>query len=355
MTRKKVVAAMSGGVDSSVAAALLQQKGYDVIGITLDIWPQKAERFGGCCSATAVNDAKSVCAKLGIPHYVLNFRDHFKEYVIDNFISEYSSGKTPNPCIRCNQFIKFDLLLKKAQELGAQYLATGHYAIIEKLKTKYLLKKSPDKTKDQSYFLYPMTQEVLSKVLFPVGEITKEKTRKIAHSLGLSVADKKDSQEICFIEDNDFGRFLSENAAGTIMPGPILDTEGNNVGMHRGIVYYTVGQRKGLGIPFGKPFYIVRIDSETNSLIVGEEHEIFGKELIANQIVWNSIHPKKAFKAKGKVRYSPDETDCVVTPQKDGSVKVKFKKPVRAITPGQSLVLYKNDAVFGGGIICKTH
>jgi len=361
MVRKRVLAAMSGGVDSSVAAALLKKKGFDVIGITMDIWPprladarsvQAHDNFGGCCSARAVEDAKGVCDRLGIPHYTLNFRDSFKEAVIDNFISEYLNARTPNPCIRCNEIIKFRELLKKADELGADYLATGHYSTITKGKKLFELRKSKDRKKDQSYFLYPMGQEALKRTLFPVGSLTKTATRQIAKKLGLKVADKKDSQEICFIEDNNYGKFLAESSKEPVKPGPIYDIEGNQVGMHRGISYYTIGQRRGTGLQFGKPFYVIKIDKENNAVIVGEEKDTLGKELIAENVVWTSIKaPSRPVKAKVKIRYASEETDAVVSPSGDNSVSVLFKKPVRSITPGQSVVFYKGDLVLGGGVI----
>lgn len=353
---------MSGGVDSSVAAALLKKKGFDVIGITMDIWPTRsraesrdsgqASNFGGCCSAKAVEDAKSVCDRLGIPHYTMNFRDSFKEAVIDNFISEYLNARTPNPCIRCNEIIKFRELLKKADELGADYLATGHYAVITNGKKMNELRKSKDRKKDQSYFLYSMGQEALKRTLFPVGELTKTVTRQIAAKLGLKVADKKDSQEICFIEDNNYGRFLAENSKEPVKPGPIYDIDGNQVGMHRGIIYYTIGQRKGIGLPFGKPFYVIKIDKENNAVVVGEEKETLGKELLAENVVWTSIEPPtKKIKAKAKIRYASEEVDTVITPEENNRARVSFKRAVKSITPGQSVVFYKGDIVLGGGII----
>ncbi len=349
----RVLAAMSGGVDSSVAAAILKQKGYDVIGITMDIWPAKADNFGGCCSASAVEDAKNVADRIGIPHYVLNFRSEFKEAVIDNFIGEYQKGRTPNPCVRCNQIIKFDKLLRKADELGADLIATGHYAIIEKDKKGFKLKKATDPKKDQSYFLYVMDQNVLKRTLFPVGGIPKTRTREIARKLGLTVADKKDSQDICFIDNNDYGKFLSAASPELMKPGNILDIDGNRVGMHRGIAFYTVGQRKGMGLPFGKPFYVIKIERETNSIIVGEDQDTFGKELVADNIVWTSDEkPAKEFKADIKIRHSTDTAPATVYPEKNGSVRILFKKPVRSITPGQSAVFYKGNVVVGGGIIC---
>ena len=352
---------MSGGVDSSVAAALLKKKGYDVIGITMQIWPSYAKasegkpyekNFGGCCSATAVDDAKKVAKTLKIPHYVLNFRDEFKKTVIDDFISEYRLGRTPNPCIVCNQKIKFDLLIKKADELGADYVATGHYASIVKNGKAFELKKGADKKKDQSYFLYSMGSEALPRVLFPVGDTTKTKTRQIAKKLGLSVADKKDSQEICFIEDNNYGRFLSENIPGAICPGPIYTTEGVRVGMHKGIIFYTIGQRKGLGVQFGKPCYVLHIDPASNSIVVGEEKYLLGKELIADNVKWISIPaPKGELSVKARIRYNSEETGAKVVPLPEDECRVIFKSPVKAITPGQSVVFYKNNTVLGGGII----
>ena len=351
--KKRALVAMSGGVDSSVAAALLKKKGYDVIGITMEIWPSKKDNFGGCCSATAVNDAKSVADKLGIKHYVLNFREAFKEAVINNFISEYKNGRTPNPCVRCNQFLKFDHLLKKADELGAEILATGHYASVKKGENGlYSLHKSADKHKDQSYALYVMSQEALKRTIFPLEDITKTETREIAKKLGLSVADKKDSQEICFIEDNNYGKFLSENVPETIMPGRIFDMESNVVGMHRGIAFYTVGQRKGIGVQFSKPFYVVHIDKETNSIVIGDEKDTLGKKLEAEGIIWTSISaPLKAIKATAKIRYNSEEAECRIIPKGLDKAEVSFKKPVKAITPGQSVVFYKDNIVLGGGII----
>ncbi|MFA5104711.1 MAG: tRNA 2-thiouridine(34) synthase MnmA [Candidatus Margulisiibacteriota bacterium] len=353
---KKVLMAMSGGVDSSVSAAILKQKGYDVIGITMEIWPKQVDDFGGCCSASAVDDAKRVAAKIKIPHYVLNLREEFKKFVIDDFVQEYRNGRTPNPCIRCNKHIKFDLLLKKADELGADFVATGHYAVIVKGKKMYELRKASDKNKDQSYFLYDFPQEALKRVLFPLGKMTKAKTRQLAKKLGLSVADKKDSQEICFIENNNYGAFVSENSQEPIKPGPIYSADGTGLGMHKGIIYYTVGQRKGLGIPFGKPFYVTRIDPAHNAIIVGDESETYGKTLVAENVRWTSIAPpKEKFSAKAKIRYMNEETEAQITPLEDGLLSVSFKKPVKAITPGQSVVIYKNDTVLGGGIICRTN
>lgn len=345
---------MSGGVDSSVSAALLKKKGYDVIGITMDIWPAKADATAGCCSASAVDDAKHVADKLGIPHYTLNFRDVFKETVVNDFIKEYSEGRTPNPCVRCNQFVKFEHLLRKADELGAELLATGHYAVIVKGKdAMYELHRSPDRTKDQSYFLYGMSQAALRRTLFPVGDITKTETRKIAKELGLRVADKKDSQEICFIEDNNYGRFLAENVPDINKPGPIIDTEGNRLGMHRGIAFYTVGQRKGIGVAFSKPYYVVKIDRGSNTIVIGDEKETLGKKLSADNVVWTSVlAPSKSFKAKVKIRHGSVEEPATVTPNGRDRVDVVFSKNIRSITPGQSAVFYKGDMVIGGGIIC---
>ena len=350
--KKRALAAMSGGVDSSVAAALLKKKGYDVIGITMQIWPSRSEHFGGCCSVSAIEDAKKVAKVLKIPHYVLNFRDEFKKTVIDDFISEYSLGRTPNPCIVCNQKIKFDLLMKKADELGADYVATGHYASIVKNGKTFELKKGSDKKKDQSYFLYSMSPQVLPRVLFPVGETTKTNTREIAKNLGLSVADKKDSQEICFIEDDNYGRFISDNIPGAICPGPIYNTNGIRVGMHKGIIFYTIGQRKGLGVQFGKPCYVLHIDPVSNSIVVGEEKYLLGKELIADNVKWLSVPaPKSVLSVKAKIRYNSEETEAKVTPMPNDECRVIFKSTVKAITPGQSVVFYKNNTVLGGAII----
>lgn len=350
-----MLVAMSGGVDSSVAAALLKEKGYDVIGITMEIWPaSETKNFGGCCSITAVEDAKKVAAKLKIPHYVVNFRDYFKKTVIDNFLSEYSAGRTPNPCIRCNQFVKFGHLLQKADELGCDFISTGHYAVTATDGKRFVLKRSADDSKDQSYVLYVMGPETLKRTLFPLGRMTKTKVRETAKKLGLAVADKKDSQEICFIPDNNTAAFLSENIKEKLVPGPICNTDGDRLGMHRGIAYYTVGQRKGIGLAFSKPFYVLRIDRETNSIIVGDEKEVFGRSLVAEDVIWTSVEkPTKPFKAKVKIRYNGDAADATVEPSDDGKVTVRFKKPVRSITPGQSAVFYKNDVVLGGGIICK--
>jgi tRNA-specific 2-thiouridylase len=355
----KVVVAMSGGVDSSVAAALLVQQGYQVIGITMNIWPtpqsaEEAERFGGCCSLAATEDARRVAFHLGIPHYVFNFRKVFRETVIENFIHEYRRGRTPNPCIRCNQYVKFNLLLHKAKAIGANYIATGHYARVEfdTLKNRYILKKGVDQKKDQSYVLYVLRQEQLAHTLFPVGHLTKQKTRQIATELGLPVATKRESQEICFIPDNNYPQFLKGYIPEAAKPGPILDKEGKVIGTHHGILYYTVGQRKGLGITSPKPLYVLAIDEERNALIVGYKEDLLRKGLVATEVNFITIDKlNKPLKVKAKIRYRASEALATLFPESNNKVKVEFEQPQKAIAPGQAVVFYQNDIVLGGGTI----
>jgi tRNA-uridine 2-sulfurtransferase len=352
MKKKKVLMAMSGGVDSSVAAALLLEQGYEVTGATMQIWPTTEE--SSCCSLTAVEDARKVASKLGIPYFVFNFKDIFKEEVIEYFIKEYLEGKTPNPCIFCNRYIKFEHLLNKALSMDMDYIATGHYARTDFIKGRYLLKKSKSKNKDQTYVLYNLTQKQLSHTLFPVGEYDKKKIRKIAKKLGFLVASKPDSQDICFIEDNDYGNFISKNSTVDIEKGKIVNREGEIIGEHKGLTNYTIGQRKGIGISAKEPLYVVDIDFDNNILIVGKESDIYSDELVATDTNLISLEKLlKPMKVKAKIRYGAKEAKAIITPLKNGDFFVKFKKKQRAITPGQSVVFYKGSKVVGGGIIKK--
>lgn len=361
MANKKVMLGMSGGVDSSVAAAVLLQQGFEVIGVTMQIWPDMEEERrkteGGCCSLSAVDDARRVANKLGIPYYVLNFKDIFQEKVIDYFTDEYMQGRTPNPCIACNRYVKFDAMLKKAVSMGIDYIATGHYAKVEydEKTGRYLLKKSVTEKKDQTYALYNLTQEQLSHTLMPIGSYTKDRVREIAREIGLTVASKPDSQEICFVEDNDYGRYISENTDYNIVPGDFVDTKGNVLGKHKGIVHYTVGQRKGLGIALGKPVFVVEINVQRNRVVLGDESEAFSNALISDDLNFISIEKlSEPLKVKAKIRYSAKEADAVVYPIENGKARVVFDSPQRAITPGQSVVFYDGDIVVGGGTIEKS-
>lgn len=356
--KSKVVVGMSGGVDSSVAAALLKDEGYDVIGVTMQVWPEKesgaVEVEGGCCSQAAVEDARRVSEKLGIRYYVMNFKDIFENKVIKYFINDYLAGNTPNPCIECNKSIKFDELLRRAMNLGAEYVATGHYAKIffDDKSERYLLERSADNKKDQTYALYNLTQFQLMHTLMPLGGYTKEKVRKIAEDLGLPVANKPDSQEICFVPDDNYGGFIEEREPGKIMPGFFKDTKGNILGKHKGIVYYTIGQRKGLGIAFGKPMFVINIIPEENVVVLGEETGVFKDVLTAsklNFIPFDSL--EDSIEITAKIRYSAKEAGATLIPEGKDLVRVKFYEPQRAITPGQSVVFYKDDIVIGGGII----
>jgi len=360
--RKRVIVAMSGGVDSSVSAYLLKRRGFEVMGITM-CFGFTVDNEGGkrplCCGLEGIEDAKRVCQKLGIRHYVLDFSRIFEEKIIKDFLEEYLKGRTPNPCIRCNQFIKFGFLLDKIKEFDAHYLATGHYARIVRGR-KYLLKKAKDKKRDQSYFLYRLTQEQLKQIIFPLGGYTKEKVRRIAKSIGLPVADKLASQEICFIPDNDYRKFLRQRLAQTntqinreIKPGNILDKEGNILGEHKGICFYTIGQREGLNIKNKRgPFYVIRIDAENNEIIVGKREDTKFSGLIAKEVNFiTGEFPQKPIFLKARIRYGHKESDAEVIPLEDKKVKVIFKEPQFAVSPGQSVVFYKKDIVLGGGII----
>ena len=358
MGKKKVLIGMSGGVDSSVAAAVLLEQGYEVIGATMQIWPDMSEEDklteGSCCSLSAVDDARKIANMLGIPYYVLNFKDVFEKKVICYFKDEYLKGKTPNPCIACNRYVKFETMLNKALSMGIDYVATGHYAIItyDEDRGRYLLKKSATQKKDQTYVLYNLTQNQLSRILMPIGEFTKEQVREKAKEMGMHVASKSDSQEICFVPDNDYGKFIEDYSGKKISTGNFIDTKGNILGKHRGIIHYTVGQRKGLGIALGKPMYVVGIDAKNNNVILGEEKDVFSNTLFAHDLNFISIDKlEQPMRVKAKIRYSAKEADATIYPLEDDLVKVEFDEPQRAITPGQAVVFYDGDIVVGGGTI----
>jgi len=353
---------MSGGVDSSVAAALLKEQGYDVIGVTMKLFslPKdycRSENLRSCCGWKATEDAHRVAISLGISHYVVDFRDQFDKSVIKNFCGEYSKGRTPNPCIRCNQYIKFDFLMKKLKAFEADYLATGHHARVEydTRSERYFLKKGKDKKKDQSYFLYPLTQKQLSRILMPIGNFTKEEVREKAQKLGLSVAQRHESQEICFIPDNDYVRFLRQRIPSAFRPGPIVDRENRVLGKHEGIAHFTIGQRKGMGIAASQPLYVLSMQSDTNTIVVGPSNQLYEKTLLASQM--NLISKAKITKplnVGAKIRYKHREAKALLTPLDTDQILVEFEKPQRAITPGQAVVFYDRNVVVGGGIIHKS-
>lgn len=357
--RPRAVAAMSGGVDSSVAAALLLEEGYDVIGVTMQLWPRaeaydRPQDIAGCCSLEAVEDARRVAGRLGIPHYVVNFRQAFATEVIDNFCCEYGRGRTPNPCIRCNQKIKFDALWRRARELEADYLATGHYARLsyDRVRARHIIRRGLDDRKDQSYFLYPMTQEQLSRTLMPLGGLTKERTRELAAGYGLPTAAKAESQEICFVPDNDYASFVAHRNPAVALPGDIVDSSGRVLGRHEGIIRYTVGQRRGLGIAAEHPLYVTAIEPEANRVVVGPEEELFRRRLLVTDLNWVALpRLERGRQARVAIRYRMQAAPARLEPDEQGRVMVTFAQPQRAVTPGQSAVFYSGDTVLGGGLI----
>ncbi|MBI2868826.1 MAG: tRNA 2-thiouridine(34) synthase MnmA [Chloroflexi bacterium] len=351
----RVLAAMSGGVDSSVAAYLLREQGYEVIGVTMQIWPRDADfapASGGCCGIDAIEDARKVASRLGMPHYTVNLREVFADTVIADFCREYVRGRTPNPCIRCNSFIKFGALLDKARELNAAYIATGHYARVERRGDRFLLKKGADRAKDQSYFLYGLTQEQLGRALMPVGGLDKTRVRDIAGALGLAVARKKESQEICFVPGNDYRVFLRSRLANSPSPGPIVDRRGRVLGTHDGIMFYTVGQRRSLGLSSRERLYVIAIRPDENTIVVGAREEAYSKQLTAADLNWISLEGlAQAIEVKARIRHRQKESPARVTPLAGGRVRVDFAEKQLAITPGQAVVFYDGDIVVGGGTI----
>ena len=356
MEKKRVVCAMSGGVDSSLTAALLLEQGYDVIGVTMRLSDENRDADPcdrGCCSLSSVDDARRVCEILGIPHYTMNFRDMFREKVIDYFLADYAKGWTPNPCIACNRYVKFEGLLGKALELGATYVATGHYARIEQdAAGRFLLKKGVDGAKDQSYALYHLNQSSLAHFIMPLGAYTKVRTRELAEQYHLPVAHKPDSQEICFVPNDDYKAYLRAKEPECLVPGDIVDRAGHVLGHHEGVPLYTIGQRKGLGIAAPEPLYVVALDMEKNQVIVGGKDDVYAKGLIAGDLNWIAIDALTGpIRASVKVRYGKREGLATIAPEGEGRVAVTFDEPQRAITPGQSAVFYDGDTVIGGGII----
>ncbi len=354
---KKALIAMSGGVDSSVAAYLTKNLGYDCTGITMKLFDNDdifIDREKTCCSLDDIDDARSVCRKIGIPHTVYNFKDSFKETVISRFISAYENGATPNPCIDCNRFIKFKKLVTRAEELDFDYVVTGHYARVEYDSGlgRYLLKKSKDLSKDQSYVLYSMTQEQLSKILLPLGDMTKDETRRLAAELGLINAEKRDSQDICFVPDGKYAEFIKSYTGKNYPEGDFVDESGRVLGTHKGIIGYTIGQRKGLGLALEHPMYVKEKDLENNRVVLCDNDALFSKELFANDI--NLISTDKItepMRVKARVRYNQREQSATVTMLDDDTIRVVFDEPQRAICKGQAVVLYDGDTVVGGGTI----
>ncbi|MBN2452888.1 MAG: tRNA 2-thiouridine(34) synthase MnmA [Candidatus Omnitrophica bacterium] len=353
----KVVVGMSGGVDSSLAAALLKREGYDVIGVTFRMWPKDECGMSSpraCCSLDAVTRARAVAEDLGIPYYVVDFSREFKEEVIDYFCSEYLRGMTPNPCIICNMKIKFGHLLDKAASLGASYVATGHYARLgmDKASGRVLLKEGSDKDKDQSYFLFSLSQKQLKSAIFPLGGLTKAKTRALAKRLKIRSHDTVSSQDICFTRDEKYADYIKKKTGVDIRGGDIVDKSGNVIGRHKGIHFYTIGQRRGLGIAHTEPLYVTSIDIEHNRLIVGIKEDIMKKSLIADRINWAAVSGMdKPVRVMAKIRYNHKKAEAIITKMPNGAVRVDFIEPQAAPTPGQAVVFYKKDVVIGGGWI----
>lgn len=358
MSKAKVVVGMSGGVDSSVAAWLLKEQGYEVIGVTMQIWQdedsQIQEENGGCCGLSAVEDARRVAWDLEIPYYVMNFKEEFQSNVINYFVDEYQKGRTPNPCIACNRYVKWESLLKRSMDIGAEFIATGHYAQIEKLENgRFALKKSVTAAKDQTYALYNLTQFQLSHTLMPVGAYSKDQIRELAKGLHLQVAHKPDSQEICFIPDHDYAGFIEESTGRKAAEGNFVDLDGQVIGRHKGITHYTVGQRKGLGLSMGQPVFVVEIRPETNQVVIGKGNDVFSDTLRADKLNWMAIEglEGREMRLSAKIRYSHKGAMCTVKEVENGLVECRFDEPQRAITPGQAVVFYQGDYVVGGGTI----
>lgn len=357
MVRKKVVVGMSGGVDSSVAAYLLKEQGYEVIGVTMQIWQDEEEEVlqenGGCCGLSAVEDARRVARDLEIPYYVMNFKREFGEHVIKYFAREYQMGRTPNPCIACNRYVKWESLLKRSLDIGADFIATGHYARICRLENGRLaVAKSKTAAKDQTYALYNLTQDQLEHTLMPVGEYTKEEIRGIADKIGLRVANKPDSQEICFVPDGDYAGFIETYTGNSSKPGNFVDRQGRVLGRHKGITRYTIGQRKGLNLALGHPVFVTEIRPQTNEVVIGESQDVFGHEVYAMQLNFMGISDlTEPIEAEAKIRYNHRGAPCRIEKIGEDLVKCTFPQAQRAITPGQALVFYKGDYVLGGGTI----
>ncbi len=355
MKQKSVLIGMSGGVDSSVAAALLKEQGYHVIGATMRLWTYQDNDENmreGCCAESAVEDARRVCGKLGIDFYVMNFKDMFRDRVVDYFVDEYIHGRTPNPCIACNKYLKFDAMLNKARAMGIDYVATGHYALIEQdTDGRYILRVSKAAKKDQSYVLYNFTQEQLAHTLMPLGAYNKDEVRALAEKYGLAVANKPDSQEICFVENNDYPRFIKDYSGYEPQEGDILDVDGNVIGRHKGLIYYTIGQRKGIGA-YGRPMFVMKMDMVSNTITLGEKGMEFSNELTAGDVNFISGEiPSGPIDISAKVRYQAPPAAAKLIPLDGGRVQLIFDTPQRAVTPGQAVVFYDGDIVLGGGTV----
>ncbi len=357
--KEKAVIAMSGGVDSSVAALLVKEMGYDAMGVTLRLYDNEdagIPREKTCCSLDDVNDARGVAARLEIPFYVFNFKEDFRREVMDRFARAYERGETPNPCIDCNRWIKFGKLMRRAEEIGCQFVATGHYARVEQNREtgRWLLKKGLDAEKDQSYVLYSLTQRELSRLLLPLGGLTKNRVRQLAEEHGFINAKKRDSQDICFVPDGDYAAFIRRHTGKTFPPGPFVGTNGEVYGQHKGIIQYTVGQRKGLGLSFPQPMYVCEVDPAENRVVLGKHEELFSREFTAREINLISCPAiPEPMRVKAKARYRQTEQPAVVVQTGPDELKVTFDQPQRAITKGQAVVLYDGDTVVGGGTIAS--